>query len=324
MSVEAARRIRGRALTILAETAWAQWAVLTSAAAPTGEKRAWTIVDPEALILASFTAGERERRLEDMAASWAHGAAELMSFHRLRALAAGYPDPVRKRVGIFARAAVDAGDKRWKRWAPEAEADAYEPRLKTIEPIRLLEGPSLTLRLRAGFGVNAKADILSLLLGFGGAAADLRVMVAASGYTERALRNAVDDMVLGGFIREIVGRPSSYYADSDAWADVLRTHRIGDAADRPVIPRWRFWGAVYAFLADVISWAEEAERAAWSEYVVGSRGHDLVDRHRRRLRQAQIEAVDLPAASEPGPLAVLERLVEEIQVWANDGLYPAG
>lgn len=323
MSAEAAPRIREKALGTVAESAWAQWAVLTGAAVPASQARAWTIIDPEGLILASFTAGDRERRLEDMAASWAYSVPELMSLLRLRALAADFPTSVEEKIGVFARAAVAGGDKRWKRWPSRSNARHYEPRLKAIEPLKLLDGPALTLRLRAGFGVNAKAEILSLLLGFGGAAAGLKVMAAATAYTERAIRNATDDMVLGGFIREIEGRPSSYYADPDAWAHVLRTHRPDRSVERPVIPRWWFWGAVYSFLADVIAWAEEAEREGWSSYVMGSRARDLVARHERRLRQAQVEEIDALSVSGPEDLGYFEELVDGVRRWAKESLYPS-
>lgn len=101
MSNEAVRNIRELAERTLLEASWAQWAVLTSAAIPADRRRAWTIVDPEALILGSLTVGHRERRLDDMVASWARSAAHLMSMHRMRAIGAGFPASVRERLGVF-------------------------------------------------------------------------------------------------------------------------------------------------------------------------------------------------------------------------------
>lgn len=43
------------------------------------------------------------------------------------------------------------------------------------------EGPSLVLRLRAGFGVNVKADLLAILLGMDGVEASLKLLTAAAG-----------------------------------------------------------------------------------------------------------------------------------------------
>ena len=48
------------------ETAWAQWAALTSAAVPMKLQRAHSIVDPEALVLISLAMQDTERRLSDL------------------------------------------------------------------------------------------------------------------------------------------------------------------------------------------------------------------------------------------------------------------
>ena len=79
----------------------------------------------------------------------------------------------------------------------------YVPRMKPLGSLPLMEGPALTLRLRAGFGINAKADVLALLLGLAGAPADLKLIAAATAYTERAVRTAAEEMALAGFIQEV-------------------------------------------------------------------------------------------------------------------------
>lgn len=323
MSNEAVRNIRELAERTLLEASWAQWAVLTSVAIPAGRRRAWTIVDPEALVLGSLTVGHLERRLDDMVASWAGSAAHLMSMHRMRGIAAGFPDSVRDRLGVFTTPATRAGDKRWKRLEADGRTAGYTPRIKDLGDLRLFEGPALTVRLRAGFGVNAKADLLSLLIGFGGAAADLKVIAAATAYTERAIRTATEEMTLAGFIHEIEGRPSSFYADPRAWAAVLESRRLdgGGGREASSLPPWRFWSAVFVFLAHVIDWSSEQERKGWSDYVAGSRARDLLEAQTRRLRQAQ---VDLPSTrTGPGEdfLELFQELVRRVARWTSAGLY---
>jgi hypothetical protein len=290
---------------------------------PADGRRAWTIVDPEALVLASLAVGHRERRLDDMVASWATDAPHLMSMQRMRTLSSRFPRPVQERIGVFARPAIAGGDRRWKRLADAPMTDGHTPRIKPIGALRLIDGPALTLRLRAGFGVNAKADLISLLIGLGGAAADLKVIAAATAYTERAVRTATEEMTLAGFIHEIEGRPSSFYAEPEAWARVLRTsrnHREA-AGSGPVLPRWRFWAAVFAFLARVVEWADTAEREGWSAYVASSRARDILDDSRRQLRQAQVR---LPSGAPSRGAVFLEDFegpVREIETWVGDGLY---
>jgi hypothetical protein len=324
MSNDAVHNIRELAEGTLLEASWAQWAVLSAAAIPAHSRRAWTIVDPEALVLASLTVGHRERRLDDMVASWAGTAAHLMSMHRMRAIAAGFPGSVRDRLGVFTTPATTAGDKRWRRLETGGHTPEYTPRVKDLGDLRLFEGPALTVRLRAGFGVNAKADLLSLLIGFGGAAAGLKVIAAATAYTERAIRTATEEMTLAGFIHEIEGRPSSFYADPTAWAEVLQSRRLDGRERRggSSLPSWRFWSAAFAFLAQVIDWSLEQESKAWTGYVAGSRARDLVEAQARRLRQARI---DLPSTT-PGAgedfLDVFGEVVQRVAKWTTEGLYP--
>jgi hypothetical protein len=323
MSDDVADRIREVAERTLVDASWAQWAVLTAAAIPADRRRTWTIVDPEALVLASLAVGHRERRLDDMVASWAVTAAHLMSMHRMRALAKAFPTVVHERLGIFTESATAGGDKRWKRLSAHVAHGDYAPRLKPTGELRLIEAPALTLRLRSGFGVNAKADLLSLLIGFGGAAADLKVISAATAYTDRAVRTATEEMTVAGFIHEIEGRPSSFYADPTAWAQVLHPHPTDRVSpgDEPKFPRWRFWSAVFAFLAAVIDWSSKTERAGWSGYVASSRARDTVEKHERRLRQAQVGLSVKTQARGVDFLPAFEELVEQVETWAAEGLY---
>ena len=323
MSNETVRSLREVAEAVLIDAAWSQWSALTAAAVAAEGRPAWTLVDPEALVLASLAVGHRERRLDDVVASWATHASHLMSLQRMRTLASRFPLRVRERIDVFAGPATASGDKRWKRMGNGPMAGEYTPRIKPIDELRLLEGPALTLRLRAGFGVNAKADLLSLLIGLAGAPADLKVIAAATAYTERALRTATEEMTLAGFIHEIEGRPSSFFAEPEAWGRVLhppRTDREAAGAI-PVLPKWRFWAAVYGFLARVAEWADTAEREGWSDYVASSRARDIVDDNRRRLRQAQVGLPSAPPAHGTEFLKDFEHVVRGIQAWTSDALY---
>ena len=68
----------------------------------------------------------------------------------------------------FSRYAVAAGDRRWTRLARPPSSVSAAPRGKPFGTIRLAAGPALMLRLRAGFGVGSKADVLAFLLAAGG------------------------------------------------------------------------------------------------------------------------------------------------------------
>lgn len=318
MPSEIVERIRRLAESTAVDAAWAQWSALTSQATPAEIGRAWTVVDPEALVLASLALSPVERRLEDLVAAWAREAGFLMSKPRFRSLASLFPEEIESRIADFARYAVEGGDSRWKSWA-RPEGGNHAPREKRLGPLRLTEGPSLVLRLRAGFGVNAKADLLAILLGLDGTAVNLKMLVEASGYSERMIRTATEEMVLAGFLVEVEGRPSSFYVEPEPWAEVLSTYP--PQRKRPQIPPWTFWAAILAFLCDVSRWAETARKENWTDYLARSRGSDVYDDHERRLRRAGIRGSPPPPAgrgesSQEG----FQQMVEEVQAWTLENL----
>lgn len=254
MSTKVVHSIGERAAEAALEAAWAQWSFLTAAAVPADQRRDSSIIDPEGLILASLALGDRERRLNDFLAGWARVGSSLLSIQRLKSLAKGYPDAVRKRIPEFASYAADAGDRRWRAHATQTPAAPRAAlRAKYMGPLRVLGGPMLMLRLRAGMGVGTKADLLTYLLGLRGAAADLKAITLATGYSDRAMRTAAEEMGLAGFIEPIEGPPSAYRAEAKAWALVLdHGRRAGHRPPEPTIPTWRYWSVVFAFLTSVM------------------------------------------------------------------------
>lgn len=313
MCSDIVRSIGAAAEEAAVEGAWAQWAAITADAVPAGQPRVWTIVDPEALILVSIAVRHRERRLDDLLAGWARAGSSLVSIQRLKALAKYFPAPVQEQVGYFARHAADAGDRRWLAHASAEGADGFMDRGKEFGLPRLLDGPGLMLRLRAGIGVGAKADLLTYLLGIHGASADLRALTVATGYSDRALRTAADEMALARFIRTVPGTPSAYRADPDAWMPLM-----GAGGD---VPPWRFWSVAFAFLAAVGAWEREATLHGWSCYVASSRARDLMELHGPRMRYLSAQLDSGSEARGAEYLKVFGGTVQRIALWTRERLY---
>lgn len=313
MCSDIVRRIGATAEEAALEAAWAQWGALTATAVNTGQPRVWTIVDPEALILVSIALRHRERRLDDLLAGWARAGSSLVSIQRLNALAKHFPPTVQEQIGYFARHAVDAGDRRWR---AHASADGFLDRGKDLGRPRLLDGPGLMLRLRAGIGVGAKADLLTYLLGIHGASADLRTLTVATVYSDRALRTAADEMALARFIRTVAGTPSAYRADLDAWMPLLGRAGGGLAG----VPCWEFWSVAFAFLAAVAAWEREASLQEWSCYVASSRARDLVEVHSPRMRYVSAQLDSGSEARGVEYLDVFQDTVQRMALWTREHL----
>ncbi len=287
-----------------------------------GPRPATSIVDPEALVLLSLLVRDEERRLDDFLGWWASTGAGLLSVQRAHNLAKQFPARARERLGAFARLAAEAGDRRWKRHQAEGGGFELAPREgKGAERLALYEPPALILRLRSGFGVGAKADLLAFLLGLGGDRASTKEAAEALAYTEVAVRSAAQEMALARFVEETPDRPALYAADPEAWAGLLDLSGGGDPKQRGrALPAWRYWAGVFAFLADVLSWVEEGRGSGWSSYVWSSRARDLCERHRHALDAVRLRCPDGERYRGRAYLGAFAATVQEVAAWVPEHL----
>lgn len=269
--------------------AWAQWSSLGAGTVTTGTKAPESIIDPEALILVSLAMLHEERRLVDLLAWWARVGSRLLSVQRIKGMVDCFPASIGEGLGRFARSAAAANDARWKRYAGKAPLAARD---KSARAPSLSEPPALILRLRAGFGVNAKADVLAFLLSTGGDRATIQDIERGTGYASVTVREATRDMALARFIRETRTHPVSYYARPRPWAELLQRDEPGNHQDRePELPRWQFWVSVFAFLVHVDDLAQ-SEATGTGPYLQSSRARDIYETHRRALTANRIEVPD--------------------------------
>ncbi|MDZ7778960.1 MAG: hypothetical protein U5R14_03350 [Gemmatimonadota bacterium] len=252
------------------------------------------MIDPEALVLASLCFREQERRLGDLVSWWAHAGANLTSVHRLRTLSGRFPagsgpDAFEQ----FARLALDAGDRRWEGHATPSVSWVSRSG-KGPGELALVHPSTLWLRLRAGFGVGAKADAFAFLLGLRGARASVKVISSATGYSDVSIRKAVSEMALAGLVRETRGRPAEYFTPSRDWARALSLHSPGKDPDTdPEVPRWRCWAELYAYLAHVAEWSRlQDSQVPNSPRVLASKARDILEQFRRPFTFNEIPVPD--------------------------------
>jgi hypothetical protein len=169
----------------------------------------------------------------------------------------------------------------------------------------LIESSALWPRLRAAFGVGAKADILVFLLGLQGAWASAKVISFATGYSSVAIRRAAGEMALAHLIREADGRPAEYVAPARQWAELLELYPAADREPKhPQTPAWRFWAEISAFLVGVVELSHRShDDQPPGPYVIASRARDLVERHNR--------AFSFNSIPTPPPNAFLGRQMED-------------
>lgn len=251
------------------DAAWRQWGAL---GALVGGRPARTVLDPEALVLASLALIPHERRLGDVLLWWASAGSGFLSVQRVRSLQDRFPAAdAEGALQAFAASAVEAGDRRWKRLAGPHGLDARPG--KGADTPDLTTPAAVVLRLRAAFGVSAKADLFAVLLG-SESPATVRELADSLGYSTVAVRVALREMTLARVAVATGASPAAYRA-----ADVAQWSAL--VAGGPP-PQWGHWAEAFAVLLAVAEWGGSASE--WTPYVASSKARDLAERHARPLR----------------------------------------
>jgi hypothetical protein len=273
------------------QAVWAQWSVLN--ARLLGRPRpgaSHSVIDPEALVLASLALWDEERRLADVLAWWAEHGAPLLSVRRMDSLRRSFPAGIAARVEVFSAWAREAGDTRWKPKPAAADVEVKRPARSGKGPsaLTLSGSQTLLLKLRAGFGVSAKPDVLCYLLALDGEGASSKEIARAVAYADKNVRLAARDLALGGFIEEREGFPAQYAARPDFSGALvnLLSGRPGEETG----PGWTHWWGIYAFLLHVASWAEEPGLA--QPYPLSSRARELFTEYRWAFPQRELPLPD--------------------------------
>jgi hypothetical protein len=304
------------ALDCALDAVWRQWRAVGAPVAGGSSRAAQSIVDLEALVLLSLVLREEERRLDDMLGWWAEAGAGLLSVQRIATLAGAFPDSARGGLREFASTAAAAGDRRWKKFGTGAVSEGIVHRGKGRGVVQMESGPALMLKLRAGFGVGVKADLLSILIGLSGTPTTIRTLAAASSYTLVAVRSAAQEMVRARIVRSTPERPAAYFVDARGWLDLL----FPAPPQSDTVPLWRFWGQVFAFLAGVLEWGGGARDSRVSTYVHGSRARDLYEGHQGVFTLNRIALPETEAYRGPEFLTVFGATVERLSTWIKESV----
>lgn len=320
---DVAANVQTLAEECIVRACWRQWRVLT------GESReadARSIIDPEALVLASLSVRDREARLRDLLLWWASTGAHLMSVSRIKTMKELFMEDLTSGLAWFS---TQTGDARWSSLGGHEHGSEPARPGKGPKDLYLLGAPALMIRLRAGFGVGAKADLLAFLLG----ASTLRgqnfratasAISKAIQFSPSAVRRATKDMCLAGMIRSSRGRTPTYSVDAQAWADLLcwndpyrRSVSVAEGNGSPDLPRWRFWGYVYPLLAACAWWGRGAHADGAHPVVMASLARDITESFAHLEDWNDWPTVDARAAPGERFLDVFYAFVERLTTWVD-------
>jgi len=168
--------------------AWGAWAEL-GVSGWSSTHAGWA-VDPEPVILFTAWLRDADPRLRDEGTDWCVQNWRQISRARLKNLLRRQPDDVAAAFGEFA-ATVEA--HAGISWPGATHPRPYVPTGRSTLPH--LTRPSLVwLRLRAMFGVGARAEILRCFLAQGARAMGVAALAAATGYTKRNVAEECDTL----------------------------------------------------------------------------------------------------------------------------------
>jgi len=287
---------------------WNQWTVLGGqVAGKTTVPR--SIVDPEALLLYSCAIRHDAPGLWDFVGGLLALAPSLLSVQRTRNLAAQYPERV---LAVLAEAAAiavtDGKDARWKPLAAGVTPRPYHAR-KVYQPAGHVGLPAaLMVRLRLAFGVHARSDVLTFLLGSAPASATAREVAEATGYGSVPTRRALEAMAAARILSAAGARPERYHVDLERWAALLGGTQL---------PRWRYWQPLFVFLAAALPATHQEVGAERSPYLRSSEQRQLVLTHRAAFTLNRIAVPEHSDYVAEEYLAGFERTLLALAEWVE-------
>lgn len=314
----------------LTQLCWHHWQMLMGTGLRTGSHGV-AALDPEALLLMSLAVRAHERRLDDLMLWWAEDGAFLLCVQRLQTMLTEFPEPLAHDVAWFAQLSQKGGDRRWRPLLKATPTEGTPRPGKGPRELHLLAAPTLLLRLRAGLGVGAKADVLSFLLATASARSEhqarttAEVMAKALCYSVASVRRAAGEMALARLIAADSERPVQYHADARAWAHVLQPAAAGAvreggyaAAPAPAtadLPPWRFWAQMFALTAAVLALCDDAKFQQAATVVQASKCRDIAERFRRVLEWNRIPWPDPRRTPGEQYLPVFLQLMRDVVAW---------
>ena len=201
----------------LLERAWIQWAALGVDATVEPDD---AVVDPEALVALTAELGDADARLRDLSTDWCVAYGRYVNGSRLKQVCRELGTPG-EAIGEYVATVAASGGPSWP-MATQPRPDYVRRGKARMDTATSLA--RLRIRLRAAFGVNARADILAALLAASPHELTAADLARATRFTKPNIASALDALILAGLV---MARP------------VANERRIGLPPRLHVLPRLR-------------------------------------------------------------------------------------
>ncbi len=210
------------------DLAWSLWAEL----GVSGWRRRHMShsIDPEPLILFTSLLGDTDPRLRDESTDWCIAYGRYISAARLKTFLVRESPEAQKAFGEFAATVNAHSTLRW----PGATKPRRYQRTGRSEVSDFRRASLIALRLRALFGVGARAEILRAFLAEPATMLSAAELAGDAGYTKRNIAEALDALRMAGVLETIpVRNQLRYRLDRPGELKAL----VGELPSS--FPRWR-------------------------------------------------------------------------------------
>lgn len=300
---ESQTEFKSRSLEAALDLLWRQWCSL-GVAGHSRPANPGSIIDPEALLLATTSIGRHDPRLFDECLDWLSRHASLLHLQRLRTLQTdtGLGDPV-VLAAIADWLVEEGGQPKWKAFArqPARHREPVPlfatPVLHSPDPIFSARGllrpaitprgmsrppnptlpPNLLLSLRALIGISARAEVILCLAS--GPAAHPAEIARLTGFKPRTMQILLQEMALSGHIltQESPPRPASAKGRGSSRRYHLQPTDWHFLTNGRAFPRWTVWPPLWLLIQTLLEAFPHPGQAERNPALISSRLRDQLE-----------------------------------------------
>jgi hypothetical protein len=316
--------------------AWRQWSLLGIPGYEEASRSEHRIIDPESLLLLTTELGRFDARLLDEVQNWLRQHGRLINIQRLKSIHQQHSFGNAHVLSAIATTLLENSRlAKWRAIEALAEESADEISLfrnpdgspapifgkadpayrrvgyfrgvqkprRDITPPQVQISDLLLIKLRALFGVNARAEILAALLTT--ESSHPSAVARRTGYLPRSVQDVLNEMALSGHV--ITGRPKGtrekYFSLRPNEWNFLITW------PEPDFPDWVDWTILFALLHDSLLALFDKKRE--SSLATAMRFREIFDLHFPALSEAGLAGYFARSAHSSG-MKFLDAFLKEI------------
>jgi hypothetical protein len=286
------------------DTLWSQWHEL-GVAATVPRRHSDDFIDPEPLIAFTAIHGDLDPRLRDESIDWVLSYGTYISKARLKNVLQSWGLLEDPRFREYAATVNAYGGAGWA--AANAKPLAFRPRNRSL--LEDLTRPSLiSLRIRAIFGVGARAELIRAFLSRPRSPMTAADLSSETSYGKRNVLNELEPLRFAGLVT------SFRAANSDRFS--LAGAQPVEALVGPLPTRFTGWPQIFAVLDALLELVRQStKRSALQNALDAVR---LVQERKDLFASAEIYPPPLPSGSQAWPV-FMEWAVEHARAIAAGG-----